>query len=207
MLRSTGSRLMVGTGMGGGLGTFIKHLAVPQIFRQAMPAAAAQRIERAARNLQAVKENKVDLRQLLALPVYDPAHPYYVAKPWEAYFKQEAPPEATSTVGKLRKIESLGLREMAVYDQVGLFNDDLISEWFWAARQAVKRLPMDQRKWRQRRVSVSHLLIGGGQVGHLPPQYWVHPADDVSFLYGYVLMASDEWEEKWGFMAGEQTSF
>jgi len=207
MLRSTSSRLMVGTGMGGGFGTFVKHLAVPQVFRQAMPAAAAQRIERAARNLQAVKENKVDLRQLLALPVYDPAHPYYVQKPWEAYFKQEQPPEASSTVGKLRKLESLGLREMSLYDQVGLFNDDLISEWYWACRQAVRRLPMDQRQWRQRRVSVSHLFIGGGQAGHLPQQYWLHPADDVSFLYGYVLMASDEWEEKWGFMAGEQTSF
>eukprot|EP01062_Namystynia_karyoxenos_P063634 TRINITY_DN5644_c0_g1_i1.p2 TRINITY_DN5644_c0_g1~~TRINITY_DN5644_c0_g1_i1.p2 ORF type:complete len:208 (+),score=81.78 TRINITY_DN5644_c0_g1_i1:101-724(+) len=207
MMRHTAPKLMSGACVNGGVGIFVKHLFLPRIFRSSMPAASAQRIERMSRNLQAVKQNKVDLRQLLALPVYDPAHPYYVEKPWEVYFKQEQPPEATSFVGKLRKSESLGLRELCCVDQGGLFNDDTLSEWFFTVRQAVRRLPMDQRQWRQRRTTVFHMIMGGGGLGHLPMQYWVHPVDDVAYIQGYALMANDEWEEKYGFMAGEEITF
>eukprot|EP01065_Artemidia_motanka_P042029 TRINITY_DN555_c0_g1_i1.p1 TRINITY_DN555_c0_g1~~TRINITY_DN555_c0_g1_i1.p1 ORF type:complete len:227 (+),score=100.29 TRINITY_DN555_c0_g1_i1:59-682(+) len=207
MLRRNAPRLAISTGQFGGVGNCLKHLLFPRIFSQGMPAAAAQRVERMSRNLQAVKQNKVDLRQLLALPIYDPAHPYYVEKPWEMYFKQEQPPEVSSTIGKLRKAESLGLRESAQYDQVGLFNDDTTTEAHFVVRQAVRRLPKDQRQWRNRRVTVALMLHSSGGLGHLPVQYWLNPADDVSYMMGYALMASDEWEEKWGFMAGEQTAF
>ena len=155
--------------------------------------------------MQAVKQNKVDLANLLALPVYDPAHPYYMEHAWESYFKQEQAPEAKSTKGELRKLESLTLRAGTTAEQSGLLSDDSWSEWFWAVRTAVRRLPNDQLVWRANRISTSHLLECSGGYGHLPEKYWVHPSDDVGYLTGYVKMVSDEAEEKWGFMSGEKT--
>ncbi|KAJ9453012.1 hypothetical protein DIPPA_00960 [Diplonema papillatum] len=191
----------------GGLSTILYHFFLPSAFRGVAGAVATQRVERMARNLQAVKQNKVDLKQLLALPVYDPAHPYYLEKPWEVYFKSEKPPEATSTKGELRKMECLTIRDHTTADQVGLFSDDLYSEWLFAVRMAMRRLPKDQLAWRERRTSTSQMLEGSGGIGHLPLEYWLHPADDVAYLAGYVKMASDEMEEKWGFMAGEENTY
>eukprot|EP01064_Diplonema_japonicum_P025414 TRINITY_DN36835_c0_g1_i1.p1 TRINITY_DN36835_c0_g1~~TRINITY_DN36835_c0_g1_i1.p1 ORF type:complete len:198 (+),score=69.81 TRINITY_DN36835_c0_g1_i1:62-655(+) len=193
--------------MNGGLANLAYHFFVPMSFRSNMAAAAAQRVERMAKNLQAVKQNKVDLRQLLALPVYDPAHPYYLEKAWEVYFKNEQPPEAKSTTGQMRKFETLTFRGSMMADQTGLYADDLFSEWMWAVRIAVRRLPRDQKEWRERRVQTSHLLEGSGGIGHLPIEYWLHPADDVAYLQPYVNMANDEMEEKWGFMAGEENCY
>eukprot|EP01061_Rhynchopus_euleeides_P023414 TRINITY_DN38109_c0_g1_i1.p1 TRINITY_DN38109_c0_g1~~TRINITY_DN38109_c0_g1_i1.p1 ORF type:complete len:221 (+),score=88.35 TRINITY_DN38109_c0_g1_i1:70-663(+) len=191
----------------GGLATIAYHAALPQAFRSTHQAVAAQRVERHARNLQAVKQNKVDLRQLLALPVYDPAHPYYLEKPWEVYFKADAPPEATSFKGNMRKWEVMTTRENEMYEQTGLLFDDCYTEWFFAVRQGVRRLPKDQAAWRERRTNVSIQSSGSGGVGIIPTQYWVHPSDDVSYLAPYIKMASDENEEKWGFMAGEENIY
>eukprot|EP01063_Lacrimia_lanifica_P020797 TRINITY_DN28085_c0_g1_i1.p1 TRINITY_DN28085_c0_g1~~TRINITY_DN28085_c0_g1_i1.p1 ORF type:complete len:199 (+),score=84.69 TRINITY_DN28085_c0_g1_i1:55-651(+) len=198
---------MASSTMNGGIALLVKHFCIPSTFRGIQTAVAAQRVERMARNLQAVKQNKVDLRQLLALPVYDPAHPYYLEKPWEVYFKSEQPPEAKSGKGQLRKAEVLTHRAGTCADQVGLFHDDLFSEWHWAVRMAVRRLPMDQRNWRERRNNTAHLLEGSGGLGAMPEQYWLEPADDVAYLAPYVKMASDEMEEKWGFMAGEENTY
>eukprot|EP01059_Diplonema_ambulator_P026635 TRINITY_DN44005_c0_g1_i1.p1 TRINITY_DN44005_c0_g1~~TRINITY_DN44005_c0_g1_i1.p1 ORF type:complete len:199 (+),score=60.32 TRINITY_DN44005_c0_g1_i1:59-655(+) len=198
---------MTSSVMNGGLAMLATHYFLPSALRGNVAAAAAQRVERMAKNLQAVKQNKVDLRQLLALPVYDPAHPYYLEKPWEVYFKNEQPPVAKSTTGQLRKVECLTIRASTCADHVGLFQDDLSTEWMWATRMAIRRLPKDQREWRERRTITAHLLEGSGGVGHLPTQYWLHPADDVAYLQPYISMASDEMEEKWGFMAGEENCY
>ena len=186
-----------------------KTIYIPQIqaFRSTWQAVAAQRVEGHARNLQAVKANKVDIRQLLALPVYDPAHPYYLEKPWEVYFKADAPPEASSTKGKLHKLETMTVRENEQYDQVGMLHDDAYTEWFFAVRQGVRRLPKDQHSWRERRCFTANHVSGGSGVAMIPEEYWTHPSDDVSYLAPYVKMASDEHEEKWGFMAGEDNCY
>lgn len=193
--------------LNGGISALFYHFFTPGTFRGVQTAIAARRVEKMARNLQAVKQNKVDLRQLLALPVYDPAHPYYLEKPWEVYFKSEQPPEAKTAKGQLRKKEVMIIRDSLTTDQVGLFHDDLYSEWHWAVRMAVRRLPKDQHQWRERRNSSAHLLEGSGGIGQLPQEYWLEPADDVAYLQPYIRMASDEMEEKWGFMAGEENCY
>eukprot|EP00754_Rhynchopus_humris_P019962 Rhum_TRINITY_DN14673_c12_g2::Rhum_TRINITY_DN14673_c12_g2_i1::g.108170::m.108170 len=180
------------------------QFGAPQFLRGIHQAVAAQRVERHARNLQAVKQNKVDLRSLLALPVYDPAHPYYLEKPWEVYFKAEQPAEAATTQGKLHRWEALTQRENRQHDIKGCLHDDLESEWHWSVRVAVKRLPKEQKIWRQRRIGTANRLCGPGGYQELPSQYWIHPSDDVAYLSQYINMASDEAEEKWGFMAGEE---
>lgn len=191
-------------GMAGGFRFWLAHLFWPNMFREYLAVQNAHKIERGIRLQTALKANKVDIRHLLALPVTDHAHPYKSEFPWEKIYAA-MDPKALTLYGKWYRSKVLAFYEINQLHKWGMLCEDIINAKGWWARAARTRTPKKQLVHCDRRVTRGRILRD--KYIYEPKKNWVHPVDNVSWMGPYVIMISDEWEEKWGFFSGQEVEY
>uniref|UniRef100_A0A7S1M5R3 Uncharacterized protein n=1 Tax=Neobodo designis TaxID=312471 RepID=A0A7S1M5R3_NEODS len=179
-------------------------LIAPAYARNTMAIENASKVERGVRLQTALKANKVDLRHLLALPATDPAHPYKTEYPWEKLMIR-ADPRQMTMYGKWYYNRVFALYEIIQQHRQGVYYDDMINLKGWWSRAARTRCPkpqvvhMDRRVLRYRDLKEKWLYD--------KKENWVSPVDNTGFYAPYCTMVADEWEEKWGFFAGNGVEY
>jgi ubiquinol-cytochrome c reductase subunit 7 len=182
----------------------IAHFFYPNMYREFLSVQNAHKVERGARLTTALKANKVDIRSLLALPVVDSAHPYRMEYPWEKVVAV-MDPKALTFYGSWYRAKTLAFYENLMLHKFGLMSDDMIQVRGWWARAARTRMPQrtlidaDRRVMRGRVLKDKYLFDKKTK--------WVQPVDNVPYMGPYVMMVADEWEEKWGFFAGQEVEY
>ena len=183
---------------------FVAQVFAPNLIRDELALQNTQKVERGVRLQTALKANKVDLRSLLALPVTDPAHPYRSEFPWEkAVARMDS--RAGSMYSKWYKTKTMASYEAGMYHKFGVYVDDRINARGWWNRAARTRAPqvlvnhMDRRIVRGRHLKDKYL--------YARKEEWVSPVDNTAFFSPYCTMVADEWEEKWGFFAGQEVEY
>ena len=171
----------------------------PEMFRHFLSIQNAHKVERGARLQTALKANKVDIRALLALPVTDHAHPYKTEKPWEKVYAR-MDPGGLSWYGKWYRAKILNFYEGMQYHRWGMMADDAIGARGWWSRSSRTRTPKVQLIHGDRRV-VRARMLKTLYYAYLPKDKWMHPVDNIAWYSPYIMMVSDEWEEKWGFFS------
>jgi ubiquinol-cytochrome c reductase subunit 7 len=201
MRRSTPNLYMQGIWSG-----FRQVLAVyiaPGMNREYMSLNMAKKIERHVRIQNAIKANKIDFRALLALPVSDYAHPYKQEYPWERVIQSDI--RTLSGYGKWYATKMMVFYETLQFHKWGCTQDDLIPLRSWWVRAARTRSPQLQIVHMDRRVNRARMMKD--KYLYEPKSRWVHPIDNTAFFSPYCLMVADEWEEKWGFFAGQEVEY
>ena len=201
-MRRTTSNLYM-QGMFPGLRMVLGVFVAPNVNREFLSLNNAHKVERHVRIQNAIKANKIDFRALLALPVTDYAHPYKLEYPWERVVQCDA--RALSGYGKwyVRKLQVF--YETLQYHKWGCTQDDLIPLRSWWVRAARTRSPQVQIVHMDRRVNRARAMKD--KYLYEPKARWVHPIDNTAFFLPYCIMCADEWEEKWGFFAGQETEY
>ena len=203
MLKRSQKQLTLG-GVFQGFNYFTTMYLTPFVFREQMATNNAHKVERGLRLQTAIKANKVDIRALLALPVTDPAHPYKAEHFWEKCATHVDSRSAT-LFGKYYKAKVLAQYEQCQMHKFGMYWDDVQHREGWFHRAARTRAPQllvvhsDRRAFRGRNWGFKYL--------YMPKDQWVRPSENTPFLKPYTTMVLDEWEEKWGFFAGQDTEF
>ena len=153
----------------------------------------------------ALKANKVDIRNLLALPVTDNAHPYKMEYPWERLTTVLADPRELNTYTKWYRKKTHAIYDTFQWHKWGVFADDMVNMKGWWSRAARTRAPQEQIVHGDRRVT--RMRWARDRYIYDDQKKWVHPVDNVPFFGPYILMVADEWEEKWGFFAGSDVEY
>ena len=175
----------------------------PNMFREYLSVQNAHKVERGLRLQTAIKANKIDFRALLALPVTDHAHPYKMEFPWEKTARQDT--RALSGYGKYYANKVACFYDAIELHKFGICQDDMTSARGWWNRAARTRCPTDKIVHGDRRVVRGRILRD--KYIFDPKSKWVQPSDNTCWLGPYILMISDEWEEKWGFFAGQEVEY
>ena len=202
MFRQTSTNLLA-SGPGGGLALWLGHMMYPQMYKDQLALNQTHKVERALRLRTALKANKVDLRSLLALPVQDHAHPYKQEYPWEKCVLQDD--RTLSSYGKFYKLKTMALYEVILFHKFGVMVDDMASTRGWFARAARTRAPKVQIIHGDRRVMRGRVMKD--KYVYEPKKKWVQPVDNTAYITPYLAMCADEWEEKWGFFAGQTVEY
>ncbi|RNF01459.1 ubiquinol-cytochrome c reductase subunit 7 [Trypanosoma rangeli] len=202
MMRPTAPRYMA-QGIWAGFRYYFGHFFYPNMYREFLSVQNAHKVERALRIQSAIKANKVDYRALLALPVTDHAHPYKMEYPWEKVIHTDY--RDLSMYGKWYASKIMCFYEGLQYHKYGCLQDDLINAHGWWNRAARTRAPQDKVIHGDRRVMRARVLRD--KYIYEPKSRWVHPIDNVAYFGPYVMMVCDEWEEKWGFFAGQEVEY
>jgi ubiquinol-cytochrome c reductase subunit 7 len=203
MLRQTGVCRNI-NGAYAGARYFFFQLAHPAGLREELSLNNASKVERGVRLQTALKANKVDIRTLLALPVTDSAHPYKAEYPWEKVAARMSGKHETA-YGRWYRGKILAFYEALQHHRWGLFTDDVINARGWWNRAARTRMPqqlvihMDRRVYRGRSFKDKYLYD--------KKENWTKPSDNTPFFSPYITMIVDEWEEKWGFFAGQDVEY
>ena len=182
----------------------LAQTVMPGLMRDQLALQNASKVERGVRLQTALKANKVDIRHLLALPATDAAHPYKTEYPWEK-LAIRADPRDMTFYGKWYHAKIFSVYEWLQYHRWGMYHDDLITAKGWWNRAARTRAPrtqvlhMDRRVYRGRSIRDKYLYDR--------KENWVAPVDNTGFFAAYCTMVSDEWEEKWGFFAGQSVEY
>jgi len=176
----------------------------PNMYRDQQAVNLTHKIERHMRLQTALKANKVDIRDLLALPVTDTAHPYKLEYPWEKLYSYN-PSGATAFWGKWYATKIKSFHEWNVWHYWGVGVDDMLCHKVWWGRATRTRAPQDKIVHSDRRVVKAKANKFHFQ--QEPKHRWCHPVDNVAWLVPYSFMVVDEWEEKWGFFAGAETEY
>ena len=183
---------------------WLAHFFYPNMYREYLSVQNAHKVERGIRLNAALKANKVDIRTLLALPVTDSAHPYRMEYPWEKVVAT-MDPKSLTLYGKWYRAKIMAFYENLQTHKYGLMQDDLIQVKGWWARASRTRTPQatlidgDRRVMRGRVLKDKYLYD--------KKEKWVQPVDNVAWMGPYVMMVADEWEEKWGFFAGQEVEY
>jgi ubiquinol-cytochrome c reductase subunit 7 len=185
------------------------HFVCPSYFKDRKAVINTHKVERGLRIRTALKANKIDIRNLLALPVTDHAHPYKNEFNWERFYRggdmQMTALNNMSAYGRWFRKKWMVLYELCLYHRFGAMMEDIISARGWYHRAARTRLPgvevvhMDRRVTRYRWMRDRFIYD--------KKQHWVHPADNIMFFSPYIFMIVDEWEEKWGYFAGQEIEY
>ncbi len=203
MLRKSGQQLQI-QGVWSGFAMPIAQFLAPGLIRDALAVQNTYKVERGIRLQTIVKANKVDLRALLALPVTDPAHPYKAEYPWEKVASHMDHRNST-LYGKIYRAKVLAAYESCYYHRFGAYMDDMLDRAGWHGRAAMMRCPAKIIVHGHRRVQRANSL--NKKFLFLPKVNWVKPTDNTKFFNPYMTMILDEWEEKWGFFAGQEVEF
>jgi ubiquinol-cytochrome c reductase subunit 7 len=166
----------------------------------------SHKVERHLRLQNALKANKVDIRNLLALPVTDNAHPYRIEYAWEKIYKASPNKNGMTSYAKFYQAKVRSLHELFYWNRWGIGTDDLIGPGkAWWGRAARTRAPIEKcvhsdRKMLRAKAHRFHYY-------YEPKHRWMHPVDNVAWYTPYLFMVIDEWEEKWGFFSGMETEY
>lgn len=87
----------------------------------------------------------------------------------------------------------------------GVMWDDMVNARGWWNRAARTRCPNDKVVHGDRRVMRCRVLKD--KYIYEQKDRWVHPIDNVCWFGPYIMMVADEWEEKWGFFAGQEVEY
>jgi ubiquinol-cytochrome c reductase subunit 7 len=183
----------------------IAHWFFPQMYREYLSVQNAHKVERGVRLQTALKANKVDVRNLLALPVTDTAHPYKMEYPWEKCYAIGGAKNQMTPYGRWYHTKILCFYEGLQLHKFGIGQDDMVQLKGWWNRAARTRAPIekichsDRRSMRARMMKDKYIYDKKSR--------WMHPVDNVAWFGPYVVMVADEWEEKWGFFAGQETEY
>ena len=203
MLRKTQSNLFL-QGHFSGVRFTLMQMFTPGMFKDYLAINNAHKVERGLRVQTGIKANKIDIRTLLALPVTDSAHPYCMEYPWEKLVWARGQSAATMYqkwyVNKIMMLYAICLQH-----KLGCLEDDYINLRGWFNRAARTRSPQQLIIHADRRVNRSRVMRF--QWNFLPKDKWVRPCDNVSWYRPYIIMVVDEWEEKWGFFAGQTVEY
>lgn len=203
MFRQTTTKGFV-QGHWSGFRYYLCHFLYPNIYREYLAVQNAHKVERGLRLQTALKANKVDLRALLALPVTDGAHPYKLEYPWEKACGA-TDPKSLTLYGRWYRSKVLAFYEGLQIHKWGMTQDDLIQCRGWWSRASRTRTPKTQLIHCDRRVMRGRVLKD--KYIYLDKKHWVNPVDNVAWMGPYVIMVADEWEEKWGFFAGQEVEY
>ena len=203
MLRKTNA-LQYNHGHWSGFRYWVAHFCYPQMYREYLSVQNAHKVERGVRLQTALKANKVDIRALLALPVTDTAHPYKMEYPWEKVYAT-MDQKSSTPYGRWYRQKVLCFYEGLQLHKFGLCQDDMVNLRGWWNRAARTRAPIekichsDRRSMRARMMKDKYIYDAKSR--------WVHPVDNTPWCGPYIMMVADEWEEKWGFFAGQEVEY
>mgnify|MGYP001598133938 CR=1 FL=1 len=203
MLRRTQPKHLA-QGLSAGFRYWIAHFVYPNMYREYLSVQNAHKVERGVRIQTALKANKIDIRSLLALPVTDSAHPYRQEFPWEKVYSSMDPKTLTA-YGKWYRLKVLALYECTLFHKFGIMQEDMIQLRGWWNRAARTRAPQEKLIHCDRRVMRGRVMKD--KYIFEPKERWIHPVDNVSWMGPYCIMVADEWEEKWGFFAGQEVEY
>lgn len=195
--------LHMAQGIWAGMRYYIGHFVYPNMYREFLSVQNAHKVERAVRIQTAIKANKIDFRSLLALPVTDHAHPYKMEYPWEKVIQSDT--RDLSGYGKWYANKIMCFYEGLQFHKYGCLQDDLVNARGWWNRAARTRAPQDKIVHGDRRVMRARVLKD--KYIYEDKARWVHPIDNVAYFGPYIIMVADEWEEKWGFFAGQEVEY
>ena len=205
MLKRTSQAQMPHMGAYAGARYWIAHFFYPNLYREYLSIQQARKVERHLRLQGALKANKLDIRNLLVLPVTDHAHPYKMEFPWERLYQEGSDPRGMTTYGKWYRTKIDCVYDAWQWHKFGVYVDDMVNARGWWNRAARTRCPREHTIHADRRV----LRMRWAKDRYIfdPKPKWVHPADNTPFFGPYILMVADEWEEKWGFFAGAEVEY
>eukprot|EP00658_Telonema_sp_P-2_P044607 TRINITY_DN324_c0_g1_i3.p2 TRINITY_DN324_c0_g1~~TRINITY_DN324_c0_g1_i3.p2 ORF type:complete len:202 (+),score=68.23 TRINITY_DN324_c0_g1_i3:41-646(+) len=196
-------QLHTAQGIWAGMRYYMGHFFYPNMYREFLSIQNAHKVERGVRLQTAIKANKVDFRALLALPVTDHAHPYKMEYPWEKVISADS--RDLSMYGKWYSSKILSFYESNQHHKFGVMMDDMVNARGWWNRAARTRCPIDKVVHADRRVMRYRILKD--KYIYEDKSNWVHPIDNVAWFGPYIMMVADEWEEKWGFFAGQEIEY
>lgn len=200
----TSQKALYNHGHFSGLRYWFAHFFYPNMYRDFLAVQNAHKVERGVRLQTALKANKVDIRALLAMPVTDSAHPYKMEFPWEKVYRS-MDSGSSSLYGKWYKAKILSFYEGLQLHRYGIHQDDMVNLKGWWNRAARTRAPQEKIVHSDRRSMRARMLRD--KYLYDKKERWVHPVDNTPWFGPYVIMVCDEWEEKWGFFAGQEADY